>query len=150
MHHAINWNKHSTKKYIHIIQFHYMWNMHYVTKDRHEGGKTSVRSSIGRALQGARPCASHHGLWWAPWSARGGLCHSRSVCFFNAAFLLFWYFDLGREFCLCWVILGLLCKLLWFTWPSTSSFLLLLSLTHSNLQSKFKQTKTSVIVEIGA
>ena len=35
---------------------------------------------------GGTACASHHGPWWAPQSARGELCPSWSVGFFNAAF----------------------------------------------------------------
>ena len=62
-------------------------------------------------------------------------------------FVLSSCFDLGREFCLCWVILGLLCYPLWSTWPSTSLFLLFLGLTHMNLQSKLEEAETSVIRE---
>jgi len=54
-------------------------------------------------------------------------------------FVLLWCFDLGRGFCLCWVILGLLCKLPLSSRPSTSFFLQLLGSSHVNLQSKPKQ-----------
>jgi len=48
------------------------------TKRHEENGKTPNGTGHARScVAGARPCASHHGPWWAPRSTCGGLCPSR-------------------------------------------------------------------------
>ena len=52
-----------------------------------ENGRNPQQHCHARpCVQDARPCASHHGPWWAPRSARGGHCSVRSVRSCSAAF----------------------------------------------------------------
>ena len=83
------------------------------TKRRKENGR--ILSSIGthgRAWQGHGRAPGPHG------QPLVGSIPPSPFAFSTLHFVLFWCFYLGRGFCLCSVIFGLLCKLLWCTWPS--------------------------------
>jgi len=93
-------------------------------------------------VQDARQCASHHGPWWAPRSAHGGLCTVRSRSFLNAAFwCTFW----ASGFALDLPVLGLLSLLFNLSslgLASTDLVHLKLGPNHANLQSQLNKAKT--------
>ena len=91
---------------------------------------------------GARPCATHHGPWWAPRAACGGLYPNWSWCFLNDAFWssfgpqnVPWIFLLWA----CWACFATL-----FSWLDSKSYFFSHNLgpNYGNLQSQLNKAKT--------